>query len=342
MTIATTVDYLLDRALELRHPWRDSLARLNGASGNNLRASGANLRMDWRVNATTEGKLVVEPEFESSRLATGIDSALGAYFRNHYCQPAVAVTFVDPTDIRIPGHQRLVHVKALDKMIVRIWRRDELRVLLARDIRSILGEVVLVQGVSRGEPSDDSIEELAIRLNRAGEAAVRGIVEAIHGLLGPGQPPWWAGFRGEVEDYLQDGRKLVSALGLGELTEGAWLVVYTYEATEAGLLYRPTVVEANCYPFHFVSPPGLNRGLTMPIDPGLPACAEVLHYPLAPEAAASACSGQFLRLGTAKRDSIGDLANYAGLQAMRAAQRKHIGKRYPAAREWQGRHHTAF
>lgn len=227
-------------------------------------------------------------------------------------------------------------------MIGRIWRRDELRVILAQEIRLVLGEAVLVEGMSRSEPSDESLDQLVLRLNRAGEEAVRIIVNAIHDLLGPGQPPWWAGFRGEVEDYLQDGRKLVNALGLGELTDGAWLVVYTYKAADAGLLYRPTVVEANCYPFHFVSPPGLNRGLTMPIAPSLPPCAEVLHYPLAPDAAASACSGQLLRIGSARRDANGDQANYAGLNAMRAAQRKHIGKRYPLARDWQGRHETAF
>lgn len=51
MTAATNIDYLFDRVLELRHPWRDSIARSNGESGNNLRASSANLRMDWRVNA---------------------------------------------------------------------------------------------------------------------------------------------------------------------------------------------------------------------------------------------------------------------------------------------------
>ena len=290
---------------------------------------------------TAEGKLVDASEFDRIKLSTGLDSALGAYFLNRYCQPSVAVTFVDPTDIRIPGHQRLVHIGVLDRMIGRIWRRDDLRAMLAQEIRYILGEVVLGQGISPGEPSDESIDQLAIRLNRAGEAAIRHIVEAIHDLLGPGQPFWWAGFRGEVEDYLEDGRRLVDALGLGELTNGAWLVVYTYKAGDAGLLYRPTVVEANRYAFHFVSPAGLDTGLIMPIDASLTPCAEVLHYPLAPDAAASACSGQLLRIGTAGRDANSDQA-YARLAELRAAQRKRIDRRYPAAQDWLRRHKTAF
>lgn len=342
MTTVTKIDYLFDRVLEPRHPWRDSLAQLNGATGNNLRASNANLCMDWRVNVTAEGQLVAAPEFGSSKLSTGIDSAFGAYFLNRYCQPAAAVTFVDPTDIRIPGHQRLVHIGAMDRMIGRIWRRDNLRVILTQEIRFILGEAVLVQGSSPGEPSDESLDQLAIRLNRAGAAAVRHIVEAIHDLLGTGQPFWWAGFHGEVEDYLQDGRRLVNALGLGELANGAWVVVYTYKAGDAGLLYRPTVVEANRYAFHFVSPTGLTTGLAMPLDPSLPPCAEMLHYPLAPDAAASACSGQFLRIGTARLGTNDDEGNYARLADIRAAQRKRIDRRYSAAQDWLGRHQTAF
>ena len=342
MTTIAKIDYLFDRVLDLRHSWRDSLARLNGEAANNLRANSANLRMDWRVHAAAEGKLIDAPEFDQSKLAIGIDSALGAYFLNRFCQPAVDVTFTDPTDIHIPGHQRLVHVGVLDRMIGRIWRRDDLRVILAQDIRAILGESVLIQGLSPGAPSDESLEQLATRLNRAGAEAVRRIVEAAHDLLGPAQPFWWAGFRGEVEDYLDDGRSLVNALGLGELPDGAWLVVYSYKAGDAGLLYRPTVVEANRYALHFVSPAGLKTGLTMPLDAGLPACAEVLHCPLAPEAAAGACSGQFVRVGTAARGVDDGAGNYARLPEMRAAQRERIDRRYSTARDWVGRHQTAF
>lgn len=342
MTSVTNVDYLFDRLLELRHPWRDSLARLNSELGNNLRATSANLRMDWRVSAAAEGKLTDAPDFNGSKLAAGLDSALGAYFLSHYCQSARAVTFVDPADIHIPGHQRLIHVAVLDRLIRRIWRRDDLRAILIQEIRSVLGEAVLVSGISPGEPDDSSLDHLATRLNRAGESAVRSIVDAVHDLLGPGQPHWWAVFHGEVGEYLQDGRRLVNALGLGDLSDGVWLVVYGYTVADAGLLYRPTVVEANRYAFHFVSPPGLKTGLTMPIDPVLPPCAEVLHYPLAPDAAARACSGQLLRIGTARRDANDDQDRYAGLDAIRAAQRQRIRKRYVAAHEWLGRHQAAF
>ena len=80
----------------------------------------------------------------------------------------------------------------------------------------------------------------------------------------------------------------------------------------------------------------------MPLDAGLPACAEVLHYPLAPEAAAGACSGQFVRVGTAARGVDDGAGNYARLPEMRAAQRERIDRRYSTARDWLGRHQTAF
>lgn len=342
MTTGSNIDYLFDRQLELHHPWRDSLARLNSELANNLRANNANLRMDWRVSSSAEGKLTNAPEFIGSKLASGLDSALGAHFLSHYCQPARAVTFVDPTDIRIPGHQRLVHVGVLDRLIRRIWRRDDLRAILVQEIRSVLGDGVLVSGMSPGEPDENSLDQLARRMNRAGEGVVRRIVEAVHDVLGLGQPHWWAAFHGEVEEYLQDGRRLVDALGLGDLSDGLWLVIYTYTVEDAGLLYRPTVIEANRYAFHFVSPPGLKTGLTMPIDPVLQPCSEVLHYPLAPDAAGRACTGQLLRVGTARRDAGHDHARYADLAMMRNIHKQTIRKRHTAAQEWLARHESAF
>jgi hypothetical protein len=80
----------------------------------------------------------------------------------------------------------------------------------------------------------------------------------------------------------------------------------------------------------------------MPIDASLPPCAEVLHYPLAPDAAANACSGQLLRIGSAAREANDDLARYAGLDVIRAAHRQRIRRHYPAARDWLGRHQAAF
>ena len=303
--------------------------------------------MDWRVGGEAENKLIESPEFIASKLASGLDSALGTYFADHYCQPAHSVAFVDPTDVHFPSHVKLLHVTTLDSMVRRIWRGDDTRAELSMQVRLILGEPVLVSGISRGEPDSNSLDQLATRLNRVGDAAVRSLVGTIHDLLAPRQSHWWAAFYGEVEKYLDDGRLLANALGLGDLTDGDWLVVYVYSVAEAGLLFRPTVVEANRYAFHFVSPPGLKTGLTMPIDTNLPACAEVIHYPPVPDTAARACTGRLLRIGPDRRVAAGhdkndDQARYAVLDVVRAAQRQRIRKRYPLAQHWLDRHQAVF
>lgn len=342
----SSVDYLFDRPVQVRHPWRGPLAQLNNEPRNNLRATGANLRMDWRVTSVAESELVAAPEFVAGKLAAGLDSALGAYFSGHYCQPAKTVAFTDPTDLRFPGHRKLLHVGTLDSMIRRIWRRDDTRAALSQEIRLILGETILIGSISPGEPEDDSLDQLATRLNQVGEAAAKIFVASMLDLLGPAQPHWWAAFHGEVEEYLDDGRMLINALGLGDLSDGQWIVVYVYTVADAGLVYRPTVVEANRYAFHFVSPPGLNMGLTMPVGTNMPACGEVIHYPLSPEIAAVACTGRLLRIGSNRAGATdrdrNDQARYATLGTMRAQQRQRIRKRYAAAQQWLDRHETAF
>jgi hypothetical protein len=345
MSAVTTVDFLFDRPLGLRHPWRASFQALTNETHTNLRSSGANLRMDWRVATTAEGNLTEAPEFAVDKLARGLDSALGTYFVGHYCRPAHAVAFVDPTEIRCPSHRKLVHVCTLDGMIRRLYRQDNNRAALSREIRLMFGEPILRSGLSLGEPSDESVDELATRLNQLGPAAVKNLITAIHDLLGNQQPHWWASFHSETRQHLTDGRTIVNVLGLGDLSDGQWLVIYVYTAAEAGLLFRPTVIEANRYAFHFVSPPGFQMGLTMPIDTKLPACAEVIHYPLMPEAAALSCTGQLLRIGIDRAGSDeGDLARYAVLGTLRATQRQRIHKRYSnaTARQWLERHQATF
>lgn len=340
------VDYLFDRPVQVHHRWRGALAQLNSEPRNNLRATGANLCMDWRVTSAAESELVAAPEFVARKLSAGLDSAFGAYFSSHYCQPAKAVAFTDPTDLRLPSHRKLLHIATLDSMIRRIWRRDDTRAALSQEIRLVLGETILVGSISPGEPEDDSLDQLATRLNQVGEAAVKILVASILDLLGPAQPHWWAAFHGEVEEYLDDGRMLINALGLGDLSDGQWLVVYVYTVADAGLVYRPTIVEANRYAFHFVSPPSLNMGLTMPVGTNMPACGEVIHYPLSPEMASGACTGTLLRIGANRADATdrdrNDQSRYAALGTLRAQQRHRIRKRYAAAQQWLDRHEAAF
>jgi hypothetical protein len=339
----TAIEYLFDRPLPLRHQWRASVSALANDTHHNLRATGANLRMDWRVGTRAEDELIGAAEFSPTHLAAGLEGALGSYFGRAYCQPAAAVAFVDPTDVHFPGHRRLVHVSTLDGMIRRIRRLDHTRSALDQEIRLVLGETVLRPGLSPAEASDDSIDELALRFNRLGSAAVKHLVARIHDLLGPRQPHWWASFHTDVGKYLADGRKLTDASGLGEITEGEWLVTYAYTVSDAGLLYRPTTIEANRYPFHFVSPPGLTTGLAMPLQASLPACAEVIHYPLDSDGAERACTGEFLRVGTG-RGGVGYTDRYGEVGTMRARQRRWIHGHYSgmAARQWLDRHDSTF
>jgi hypothetical protein len=110
----TAIEYLFDRPLPLRHQWRASVSALALDTHHNLRATGANLQMDWRVGTRAEDELIAAAEFTPKHLASGLDGALGSYFGRAYCRPAAAVAFVDPTDVRFPGHRRLVHISTLD------------------------------------------------------------------------------------------------------------------------------------------------------------------------------------------------------------------------------------
>src|SRR5262249_45380590 len=102
-----------------------------------------------------------------------------------------------------------------------------------------------------------------------------------------------------------------------------------------GPLYRPTVLEANDSPYHHPSPPPYPFGITMPLDPGQPACREVLHRPLRGTAAVESCTGWLLRL-----ESFAALGDRRRLGSLRSRHRERLRREFPAEglERWVERH----
>ena len=141
------------------------------------------------------------------------------------------------------------------------------------------------------------VKKFAKDLTERGEVAIRRAAGILLEALGPNEPPWWACFAGDLKHVeTWSAIRLCQALGLGHLESPDWLIVWMYETADAGRLYRPTVVEAYDCPYHYPSPPGVQFGMTMPLDPKFEYCWEVVHRPLRGTIAETACTGKLLPL----------------------------------------------
>ena len=154
--------------------------------------------------------------------------------------------------------------------------------------------------------------------------------------MGDSEPPWWAAFAEEVNPFLEseDAAGLCAALGLGDRDDGDWLLVWRYPVKNAGPLYRPTVAEAYVSPFHFPSFPDHPWGITMPLDPVMAGCREVLHPPLRGAAAIAGSIGKLLRLN----DFQSRYAPRNRLPSSRSSQRQRLLEESPESAAWVTRH----
>jgi hypothetical protein len=286
-------------------------------------AVAANWRMDHRVFAGRESRdLLAFPLFASPGNAGEWWTARHLYFKSEICLPSVAPpgvkisSFCRPTNdgnlcsTRATGFDRLVHVGSLNAILGRII--DSLKGKNFED--ASIGFKQFASG--RGLPSlrsqlDRDISGLAAILANQGSRTVQQAAGFLVNLLGDTEPPWWACYEEEVEAVLDSGNAtdLCAALGLGHLgTVETYLLAWIYRSDEALPLYRPTAVEANDSPYHFPSPPGYDRGITMPLSSGMSACREVLHRPLRGVLAAERCTGQIIPLRTSMAKTSDELA----------------------------------
>ncbi len=113
--------------------------------------------------------------------------------------------------------------------------------------------------------------------------------------------------------------------------------MYDYKVSDAGLIYKPTVIESNGYAFHYPMDNSADAGLTMSLSQHAKPCTEVLHHPLLASAAAIAVEPKVYWLNDKNRQ----LANqYVQLNQQRKAHRQHITKNYRSATTtaWLDRH----
>lgn len=283
----------------ISHPWERALREL-GIGDVRRRSLAESWRMDHRVSAEREA----EDLLACGCFASGCDAedwlrGLQHYFQARICQscnPAGGPrsAYLHPFNAlnrvtEVAPFDRLCHVGSIQTMVGRVLSGGFLA-----DVAADLADEV---GLAFPETSAD-VDHFATALAGRGEEEVRRAVRILLGGLGETEPPWWACFADEVQALLDTGEAagICSALGLGHRWQGEWLVVWTYPVSDAGPLYRPTVVEARDSPFHYPSPPEYGLGITMPLDPDQPTCREVLHRPLRGRAAEEGCTGKLLLL----------------------------------------------
>ena len=301
------------------------------------RAVHGNLAMDHRVINAREKELV------QIRPTVSIED-LHAYFTAQCCVP-VPKFLGKP--VKLAPATELIHVQSLWQMLK--------RVVMSGDGRELLNDFFASQGL--GEPipaipnaivtppidANHPIIQIAETLNSLPEDIFREAIELFQNLLGNTSPHWWTTLVREVERQtgLQDGPALLRLLGIGQCDAQDWLLVYRYRASDVSLFYQPTTLESNAYPFHFPSPPGVDAGLTMPLDPQNNPCLEYIHRPLSADISAQRVLHPLLPLHTV--GSANKEENYQqALGTYRQAQRQKLKKIRQPGCDWVARHSHLF
>lgn len=314
--------FLFDRPLRPGSRWIAALDRNQDASAVDIRVLGSNVAMDHRVSVEAEqliGDTAAEVLGDQDR---ELGDALRGYFRQYCVRPSREVTFLSHT-VHVPGSTQLVHVSSLTSLLRRV-SRESANLLRLRDyFATSFGSSRYVPPSAR-DWTDQAVGVIANLLNGLGDDRMNAAVEQFHALLGNRVPHWWAAPEREVNGALRDARQLLSALGVGHVRNEDWLLVYRYTAATAGLLYQPTIVEADGYPFHFPNPPSLRSGLTMPLLSGGVPVTEYIHHPLDPIHAGQSVHRRLLQV----RGMPEDAEVFGALADQRLSHKRSLLKAY--------------
>jgi hypothetical protein len=327
VTSVLSLPRLFDRLISVNHPWYSvhSSGSLS-VSPIQSQAFHANLSMDNRVSSNAETQLLT-----NFPLNTNLANSVSSFFVANYCKDKSTVKFI-ASSISSPPQRRLFRLGSLSDMLSRIIKNDDLRSALQLKVSQIYG-------TSSPIPDRGAVNmlELVQLMNIGSEDNFREFIEDIHDLLGANQPFWWATFAAEVAEYHSSPELLCDALGLGAHLHDCALLMYEYKVSDAGLIYKPTVIESNGYAFHYPMDNSADAGLTMSLSQHAKPCTEVLHHPLLASAAAEAVEPKVYWLNDKNRQ----LANqYAQLNQQRKTHRQHIKKNYLSATTtaWLVRH----
>ena len=327
----TDIPHLFDRGMPSKHPWQVGMVSLQESVLVAERAVHGNLAMDHRVGAANQGWLIQTQPTVSIK-------DLHAYFTAQCCVPAPK--FLGKPVTLAPATE-LIHVQSLWQMLKRVVMSGDGRELL-NDFFASQGLGKLIPTVSRDMTEVSTIDQIAETLNSLPEDIFREAIELFQNLLGNTSPHWWTTLVREVERQtgLQDGPALLRLLGIGQCDAQDWLLVYRYRASDVSLFYQPTTLESRAYPFHFPSPPGVDAGLTMPLDPQNNPCLEYIHRPLSADISAQRVLHPLLPLHTV--GSANKEENYQALGTYRQAQRQKLKRISQPASDWVDRHSHLF
>ena len=203
---------------------------------------------------------------------------------------------------------------------------------LDASVADATGSVGLVHGLK--VPADYAA--LALALNKVDEDEFRDIIGlALRCIDSQGPRPfWWATLSDEMATHANDATRLCSALGLGNYEQGNWVLVFDYKVADAGLLYRPTTLDAGGYAFHFPSPHTHPQGVSMALRQSEVSCTEILHHALPWEPAAYSIRPSVLQLAQAWTAQQA----YADLPAKRQRHRVALQGQFPGDQPWLTRH----
>jgi len=331
------LSFIMDRP-KATHPWQTAFQSMDNSPDPTRRAVCGNWRMDYRISAAREQKMLNNPSFRGNPDEEEWWKQIHEYFSHAICQPAVPgasgvrsayTETVNSNNLVapriIPGHDQLIHISSLNNMLWRLSSAEYATADLKLNFRDITGLMLPQKPIGstiwEQQAFSQEVDRIAESMQQQGLEKVRELSGLLCDTLGETQPPWWACFAEEVK-LLLDQRNwtaLCRALGLGHLEKGHWILIWRYEINSTGSLYRPTVVESNKNPFHFPSLPTSSYGITMPLDEIYSACREVLHPPLFGDVAVNACTGELGKIADSP------VVDYNNIIHLRKKHREHLG-----------------
>ncbi|MGR3220892.1 MAG: hypothetical protein ACUZ8H_13900 [Candidatus Anammoxibacter sp.] len=346
---------IFDRPAESDHALSHGLNELEDDQEVSNRVLGKNIRMDWRVSSHREQGMLNFDGFNSIGRKRSFIYQWNSYYKSEVLFPsgknkegnlsAYLRQFNESnkTSSRIPPFYQLVHIGSFNKMVSNLVSSsqygdpEEFRMKFETLIGMKLSERAHRQTMN---PDDFNtrIDEIANSLNGGGKDIIKEIAGLLCSSFVKSRQPWWACFADDVVDVINnsDWAGLCGCLGMGDVNDGEWLLVWRYKRGDVGDLYRPTVVEANDSPYHFPSPPSCEYGVTMPLDVKLPNCREVAHEAPGEPLFSEACTGVLCKV---EGFNIGNY-NYSNIPAMRKSHGNRLVAEFPDNndREWINRH----
>lgn len=323
----TSSPWLYDSVAPDGHVWRSELLRMQTAPQVEDRCLGANLAMDARVAPPAQVQWATAVGAPISLL-----EALSQQWGQAYIRQAPAVRFTGSA-CRLPAKRGLSHVEPFSGLFRRaLGTSPALLAELDASVADATGTVGLIHGLKA--PGDYAALAMALNTVDADEFKdIIGLALYCIDRQGP-RPFWWATLSDEVAGHGDNATAICSTLGLGNYAEGSWVIVFDYKVADAGLLYRPTTLDAGGYAFHFPSPQSHAQGLSMALRASETPCTEILHHALPWAAAADSVRPRVLRL---ERAWTAQQA-YDELPTQRQQHRATLQGRFLGEQLWLGRH----